>query len=58
MGVYDYARNWLRTGSVLTIPMRFYGKGKLRKGRMNISNTIIENWNAGLPVSGKTFFIT
>lgn len=42
MGVYDYARNWLRTGSVLTIPMRFYSKGKLRKGGMNISYHVIE----------------
>lgn len=42
MGVYDYARNWLRTGSMLTIPMRFYSKGKLHKGGMNISYHVIE----------------
>lgn len=58
MGVSDYARNWLWTGSVLTIPMRFYSKGKLRKGVMNNSNHVIENWIAGPTVIGKTFFIT
>lgn len=42
MGVSDYARNWLRTGSVLTIHMRFYSKGKLSKCGMNFSNTVIE----------------
>ena len=42
MGVYGYERNWLRTGSVLTIHMRFYSKGKLSKCGMNFSNTVIE----------------
>lgn len=42
MEVSDYARNRLRTGSVLTIHMRFYSKGKLRKGGMNISYHVIE----------------
>lgn len=41
----------------VNIPMRFYYKGKFRKGYCNISNPFRGTWVVGTPGSGKTFSI-
>lgn len=41
----------------VNIPMRFYYKGKFRKGFCNISNPFRGTWVVGTPGSGKTFSI-
>lgn len=41
----------------VNIPMRFYYKGKFRKGWCNISNPFRGTWVVGTPGSGKTFSI-
>ena len=41
----------------VNIPMRFYYKGKFRKGFCNISNPFRGTWTVGTPGSGKTFSI-
>ena len=41
----------------VNIPMRFYYKGKFRKGWVNISNPFRGTWVVGTPGSGKTFSI-
>ena len=41
----------------VNIPMRYYYKGKFRKGWVNISNPFRGTWVVGTPGSGKTFSI-
>ena len=41
----------------VNIPMRYYYKGKFRKGWVNISNCFRGTWVVGTPGSGKTFSI-
>jgi hypothetical protein len=41
----------------VNIPMRYYYKGKFRKGWCNISNPFRGTWVVGTPGSGKTFSI-
>ena len=41
----------------VNIPMRYYYKGKLRKGWVNIVNPFRGTWVVGTPGSGKTFSI-
>jgi len=41
----------------VNIPMRFYHKGKFRKGFVSISNPFRGTWVVGTPGSGKTFSI-
>ena len=41
----------------VNIPMRFYYKGKFRKGWVNIVNPFRGTWVVGTPGSGKTFSI-
>lgn len=41
----------------VNVPMRFYYKGKFRKGWVNISNPFRGTWVVGTPGSGKTFSI-
>ena len=39
----------------VNIPMRYYYKGKFRKGWTNITNCFRGTWVVGTPGSGKTF---
>ena len=41
----------------VNIPMRYYYKGKFRKGWVNINNSFRGTWVVGTPGSGKTFSI-
>ena len=41
----------------VNIPMRYYNKGKFRKGWVNITNPFRGTWVVGTPGSGKTFSI-
>lgn len=41
----------------VNIPMRFYYKGKFRKGWINIENPFRGTWVVGTPGSGKTFSV-
>ena len=41
----------------VNIPMRYYYKGKFRKGWVNIANPFRGTWVVGTPGSGKTFSI-
>ena len=41
----------------VNIPMRYYYKGKFRKGWVNINNPFRGTWVVGTPGSGKTFSI-
>ena len=41
----------------VNIPMRYYYRGKFRKGCVNISNPFRGTWVVGTPGSGKTFSI-
>ena len=41
----------------VNIPMRYYYKGKFRKGFVNIVNPFRGTWDVGTPGSGKTFSI-
>lgn len=41
----------------VNIPMRYYYRGKFRKGWVNISNPFRGTWVVGIPGSGKTFSI-
>ena len=41
----------------VNIPMRYYYKGKFRKGWVNITNPFRGTWVVGTPGSGKTFSI-
>lgn len=41
----------------VNIPMRYYYKGKFRKGWVNISNPFRGTWVVGTPGSGKTFSV-
>ena len=41
----------------VNIPMRFYHKGKFRKGWVNVINPFRGTWVVGTPGSGKTFSI-
>lgn len=41
----------------VNIPMRYYYKGKFRKGWVNIVNPFRGTWVVGTPGSGKTFSI-
>ena len=41
----------------VNVPMRYYYKGKFRKGWVNISNPFRGTWVVGTPGSGKTFSI-
>lgn len=41
----------------VNIPMRYYYKGKFRKGYINVENPFRGSWVVGTPGSGKTFSI-
>ena len=41
----------------VNIPMRYYWKGKFRKGYINITNPFHGTWVVGTPGSGKTFSV-
>ena len=41
----------------VNIPMRYYWKGKFRKGAINITNPFRGTWVVGTPGSGKTFSV-
>lgn len=41
----------------VNVPMRYYYKGKFRKGWVNIVNPFRGTWVVGTPGSGKTFSI-
>ena len=41
----------------VNIPMRYYWKGKFRKGYINITNPFRGTWVVGTPGSGKTFSV-
>ena len=41
----------------VNIPMRYYWKGKFRKGVINITNPFRGTWVVGTPGSGKTFSV-
>ena len=41
----------------VNIPMRYYYKGKFRKGSINITNPFRGTWVVGTPGSGKTFSV-
>lgn len=41
----------------VNIPMRYYYKGKFRKGWISVSNCFRGTWVVGTPGSGKTFSI-
>ena len=41
----------------VNIPMRYYWKGKFRKGSINITNPFRGTWVVGTPGSGKTFSV-
>ena len=47
----------VKNGYSVNIPMRYYHKGKFRKGWVNIVNPFRGTWVVGTPGSGKTFSI-
>lgn len=54
---FDQCDTLQETPYSVNIPMRYYYKGKFRKGWVNISNPFRGTWVVGTPGSGKTFSI-
>lgn len=54
---FDQCDTLHETPYSVNIPMRYYYKGKFRKGWVNISNPFRGTWVVGTPGSGKTFSI-
>lgn len=54
---FDQCDTLQETPYSVNIPMRYYYKGKFRKGWVNISNPFRGTWIVGTPGSGKTFSI-
>ena len=54
---FEQCRELLENKYSVNIPMRYYYKGKFRKGWVNISNPFRGTWVVGTPGSGKTFSI-
>lgn len=54
---FEQCNQLQETDYSVNIPMRFYYKGKFRKGFCNISNPFRGTWVVGTPGSGKTFSI-
>ena len=54
---FDQCNTLQETPYSVNIPMRYYYKGKFRKGWVNISNPFRGTWVVGTPGSGKTFSI-
>ena len=53
----DQCTDLVETKYSVNIPMRFYYKGKFRKGWCNVTNPFRGTWVVGTPGSGKTFSI-
>lgn len=54
---FEQCRELQKNKYSVNIPMRYYYKGKFRKGWVNISNPFRGTWVVGTPGSGKTFSI-
>ena len=54
---FEQCEEKVETKYSVNIPMRYYYKGKFRKGWINISNPFRGTWVVGTPGSGKTFSI-
>ena len=54
---FEQATDAVENKYSVNIPMRFYYKGKFRKGVVSISNPFRGTWVVGTPGSGKTFSI-
>lgn len=54
---FEQATEAIENKYSVNIPMRFYYKGKFRKGFVSISNPFRGTWVVGTPGSGKTFSI-
>ena len=54
---FEQCEQLVETPYSVNIPMRYYYKGKFRKGWVNITNPFRGTWVVGTPGSGKTFSI-
>ena len=54
---FDQCKELQENKYSVNIPMRYYYKGKFRKGWVNITNPFRGTWVVGTPGSGKTFSI-
>ena len=54
---FEQCREFQENKYSVNIPMRYYYKGKFRKGWVNINNPFRGTWVVGTPGSGKTFSI-
>ena len=54
---FEQTEEFQETKYSVNIPMRYYYKGKFRKGWVNITNPFRGTWVVGTPGSGKTFSI-
>ncbi len=54
---FEQTRHLVENKYSVNIPMRYYYKGKFRKGWVNITNPFRGTWVVGTPGSGKTFSI-
>jgi hypothetical protein len=54
---FEQCTDLVETKYSVNIPMRFYYKGKFRKGWCNVTNPFRGSWVVGTPGSGKTFSI-
>ncbi len=54
---FEQCQEKVETPYSVNIPMRFYFKGKFRKGWINLVNPFRGSWVVGTPGSGKTFSI-
>ena len=54
---FEHCRELQENKYSVNIPMRYYYRGKFRKGWVNISNPFRGTWVVGTPGSGKTFSI-
>ena len=54
---FEQCEELIETPYSVNIPMRYYYKGKFRKGWTNITNCFRGTWVVGTPGSGKTFSI-
>lgn len=54
---FEQCEELIETPYSVNVPMRYYFKGKFRKGWINITNCFRGTWVVGTPGSGKTFSI-
>ncbi|MDU6554892.1 MAG: type IV secretory system conjugative DNA transfer family protein [Prevotella bivia] len=54
---FDQTKELIQNKYSVNIPMRFYHKGKFRKGWINVINPFRGTWVVGTPGSGKTFSV-